>query len=346
MMREPHRWLLLIGTGTSVDLDSNLGMTALAQYLLDSISPDTEGWEEIAKKLGNKVSLEAALTKINPSEILQSEIAKYTAGFVAQKDALLRDDVLTGKKKWVGESLLSHLMRGLSPSWPCLPLVTPNYDMLIEYSCSNAGMPYITGYHGGIVRSLDWKKARERQYRLKMVSNGKKRSEALARTPRVELMKVHGSINLFRDLDGTFVENDLWAGKCPNGYTPVIAPPGVTKTLETLNSHQNLFGAALASINKATSYFAIGYGFNDPHIHQDILKRVREYDFPLIVLTRDSTDKLDELVGYGENVWVVTGKKDDPSGSRIVNQNKDLCGDFDGVELWKSDVFAKQILGG
>ncbi|HEC97857.1 MAG TPA: hypothetical protein ENI58_06845, partial [Nitrospirae bacterium] len=345
VMREPRRWLLLVGTGASVAMDAELGMSALKDYLLESIIPkDTDGWISVAEKLRRGIDLEAALTGINLSGSLQNEIARHTAVFVAQKDAALRDDVLLGKKTWAGESLLQQLMRGLSPTWPRLPVVTPNYDMLIEYACSKANIPYITGYHGGIMRRQDWSKARDRLYRWKVVTTSGRRQNRLAPVLCVELMKVHGSINLFRcNSDGTFVENDIWTAGCPDDYTPVIAPPGDIKNGEVLNSHDRLFLEALQTIDKATAFFVIGYGFRDKHIHQKILERVRNYKCPLIVLTRNPSTELDPLPTMGKNVWVITGIQNeangetDPSGTRFTNSNEELNGDFDGITLWQSD---------
>jgi len=353
IMREPRRWLLLVGTGSSVAMDAELGMPALKDYLLAFIPEDTGGWVPVAEKLRKGVDLESALTGINLTDSLQNEIAKYTAQFVAQKDRALRDDVLTGNKTWVGEPLLRKMMRGLSPTWPRLPVVTPNYDMLIEYTCSKANMPYITGYHGGIMRRQDWPKARERLYRLNPVTMGGKRRNTITPIPCVELMKVHGSINLFRcNSAGTFVENDTWTAVCPADYTPMIAPPGDIKNQEALNFYDRLFGEALQAINKATAFFVIGYGFRDKHIHQKILERARYNECPIIVLTLDPSAELEQLPASGKNVWVITGiqnranGKTDGSGTRFANGNEELSGVFDGVTLWQSDVFGEQILGG
>ncbi len=353
VMREPRRWLLLVGTGTSVAMTSELGMPALARHLLATIPENTAGWESVGKRLEQGADLETALTGINRTESLQNEIARHTADFVAQKDAALRDDVLTGKKTWVGEPLLQQLVRGLSPTWPRLPVVTPNYDMLIEYACSKANIPYITGYHGGIIRRQNWSKARERLCRLNPVTMGGKRRDTITRISYVELMKVHGSINLFRcNSDGTFVENDIWITDRPADYTPIIAPPGDTKLQETLKSQDRLFGEAWQAIDKAIAFFAIGYGFRDDHIHQKIVERVRNHKCPLIVLTLDPSKELDKLVTIGKDVWVITGIKNqangktDPSGTRFANCKKELSGEFDGVALWQSDVFTEQILGG
>ncbi|MBU4316951.1 MAG: SIR2 family protein [Proteobacteria bacterium] len=353
VMREPRRWLLLVGTGASVAMDAQLGMPALASHLLHSVSNDITGWEPVAKKLEQGVDLETALTGINLTDSLQNEIAKRTAKFVSQKDASLRDDILTGKKVWVGEPLLQQLIRGLSPTWPRLPVVTSNYDMLIEYACSKANIPYITGYQGGIIKRQDWSKARERLYQLNPVTMGRKRRDTIISIRCIELMKVHGSINLFRcNSDGTFVENDIWTAGWPADYTPMIAPPGDTKIQEVLNFRGRLFGEAEQAIDKATAFFVIGYGFRDNHIHQKIVERVRNHKCPLIVLTLEPSEELDKLVTIEKDVWVITGIKNqangkiDPSGTRFANSKKELSGEFDGEALWQSDVFTKEILGG
>ncbi len=353
IMRPQQRWLLLVGTGASVEMDADLGMPALRDYLLKHIPKETEGWKPIAKKLSEGIDLETSLTKIHPAQTLQDEIAKHTKRFVANKDAILRDEVLTGKKIWVGEPLLQLLMRGLSPTWPRLPIVTSNYDMLIEYACSKAGIPYTTGYHGELIRRQDWTKARERYYRLNTVTMTGKRRNTISAIPHVELMKVHGSINLFRDIsEDSFVENDFWIEKYPPEFIPMIAPPGDAKTQDTLRYYDRLFREALQAIDEATAFIVIGYGFRDEHIHQGILERVRDHGYPLIVLTRSTSEELGKLPAKGKNVWVITGilnktnGKTDSSGTCFVHSDRKLSGNFDNVTLWQSDVFTKQILGG
>ncbi len=352
VMREQHRWLLLVGTGASVAMDTELGMPALKDQLLTSILNDTDSWISVAEKLRKGIDLETALTGINLTGSLQNEIAGCTAEFIVKKDAALRDDVLLGKKTWVGEPLLQRLMRDLSPTWPRLPVVTPNYDMLIEYACSKANIPYITGYHGGIMRRQDWSKARERLYEWNPVTMGGKRRGIKTPISYVELMKVHGSINLFKNKDNELFENNMWVNEHPNGYWPMIAPPGAAKSQETLNFHGPLFSEASKAIGKATAFFVIGYGFKDIHLNREILERVRNHKCPLIVLTLEPSTELDPLPTMGGNVWVISGiqnqasGKTDRSGTRFANCNEELSGDFKGVTLWQSDVFTEQILGG
>jgi len=56
VMREQRRWLLLVGTGPSVDMDPELGMSALAGHLLDAILENTDDWATIAEKLSKGIN--------------------------------------------------------------------------------------------------------------------------------------------------------------------------------------------------------------------------------------------------------------------------------------------------
>ncbi len=108
----------------------------------------------------------------------------------------------------------------------------------------------------------------------------------------------------------------------------------------------------MRAVDKATAFLVIGYGFRDDHIHQKILERVRNDKCPLIALTLDPSAELDTLPAMGKNVWVVTGTHNqaaggtDRSGTCFANRNETLSGNFDGVALWRSDEFARQIPGG
>ena len=55
VMREPRRWLLLVGTGASVAMDAELGMPALAKHLLAAIPENTASWKSVAKSIRNSV---------------------------------------------------------------------------------------------------------------------------------------------------------------------------------------------------------------------------------------------------------------------------------------------------
>lgn len=346
VMRTPTaRWLMLVGTGTSVAMNQELGMSALADHLNASLNGDD--WKPISERLKSGDNLETALTNARISTELQNEIALKTFEFVSGKDAELRDDILLRKKQWVVTRLVKCLMRGLPPTNPVLPIVTPNYDMLIEYSCSIENIPYSTGYYGGILKSLNWDFARNEFSKIIQTVSGKKAVSQIKNIPHIELMKVHGSINLFRKNVGSLMENNLWINKKPKDFIPLIAPPGDLKTQETLNYSTQLFAEANKAFRHSTGFIVVGYGFNDEHIQKEIIQCVKDYNYPLIVLTRDPKKNLEELAELGDNVWIITGNDNNPDKTtRIRHKNKDFCEDFENTVLWNSDEFAKQILGG
>ena len=51
LFRQNQRWLLFIGTGTSVALDKSLGMPALAEHLRQTMPQDADGWAEVRSRL-------------------------------------------------------------------------------------------------------------------------------------------------------------------------------------------------------------------------------------------------------------------------------------------------------
>jgi len=341
IMRERGRWCVLVGTGTSVAVNQALGMPALAKHLFTRIPEETEGWAPVRDALQAGKSLEDALTGPRMSTSLGDAIAEHVAGFVAKEDAQVRNNILVAEKSWPAAKLLKKLVDACST----LPVITPNYDMLIEYSCSANRIAYTSGYCGGVLGRLDWERSRQTFKSVQSVSNGRKQQKYPQTIPHVELMKVHGSINLFRDSKGAFFQCDQWIGNPPDGYVPVIAPPGDLKAQETLNHYRKLFSEAGEAINRATAFLVIGYGFNDPHIHDEILSRVRSDNCPLIVLTRDPSGKLDSLANEGDDVWVLTRADNGEPSTRVLNSKMGGIGEFGGIALWESNSFAEQILG-
>jgi len=160
-------------------------------------------------------------------------------------------------------------------------------------------------------------------------------------------MKVHGSINLFHTPDNKFIESDVWVMEAPSVYVIAWRPPGDAKNTVVAN-HREWFAEADIALKSTGAFLVIGYGFNDPHIH-DIVKRRAETGTPIIILTRDPTDKLDALTEIAEDVWVITADYNDNGDvisdkTRIVNQKYP---DPLGIDknIWVADNFTRQIMG-
>ena len=349
LLREHQRWLLLIGTGPSIAISHDMGMAALRDHLLaDTGLSSLDGWGEIADRLNTAPDLEQALTGINPTAEIVAAISQSTGDFTAENDFCHRDAMLQDPAlHWPCANLLRQLVNRLPRNAPRQAIVTPNYDMFIEYACSAMGIRYTTGRVGGVLRSGNWDTARDALFRTEQITERGRRRPLRVPVPAVEIMKVHGSINMFRSPDGVLLESDVWAHNPPSGYERVLAAPGDLKHGAVVNN-RGPFHEADPAIEAASAFLVIGYGFNDPHIHSLVERRARS-GAPVILLTRDPTEALDALTAIAEHVWVLTADCDaggtvDADRTRIVNQ-----GYTDPLsinqKIWSADIFTSQIMG-
>lgn len=346
-----RRWLLFFGTGTSCALDKRLGMSGLAEHLKRTMGKMAD-WQKVQSGLDAGKSLEQSLTGVGLNAGAKSLIQKAIGDYVAEKDVMLKDDVLLGRKVWAGEQLLNVLVHRLPPSRPRLPVVTSNYDMLIEYSCAKNNIRYTTGHCGDIIRIWNWEQA---QYSLNKCQIGQQNTKPVVFAeplPRVELFKVHGSINRFKHVSQNLhIECDLWTASPPPEVQRVVAAPGDQKYQEVASIVETAAKSNQA-VNEAGAFAIIGYGFNDIHLHQQIYSRVRSQDCPLLILTLElAEDKIGELRELGKNVWILVAAKDKKTG--VVNEAQALVYPPipNGPEVlnepfWDCGHFARIVLGG
>jgi hypothetical protein len=85
----------------------------------------------------------------------------------------------------------------------------------------------------------------------------------------------------------------------------------------------------------------IGYGFNDDHIHEILVKRLKEDEKPGIIITKELSEKAKELLSNCPNLWGVRQKN-----SATVIQNGVNEYEISDIELWRIDEFIRVILGG
>jgi hypothetical protein len=254
-----RRWLLFFGTGTSCAMDKWFGMPALAEHLKKKLNA-VPGWEQVASQLESGRSLEQALTEQGLCSATKTKIQQGTGDYVAEVDGSVRNDVLLGNKRWVGERLLKALTQRLPPRNPRLPVVTANYDMLIEYACAAQGIRCTIGFLGDLIRVWNWEGAQDSLNQRRVSQVGSRSMVHSNPLPRVELFKVHGSINRFATSNGQ-VECDLWMGQVPAGCNRVIAAPGDQK-YEEYAGNINTAALGIQAQDEAMAFAIIGYGFN------------------------------------------------------------------------------------
>ena len=344
LFAQNRRWLLFFGTGTSCELDKRFGMEALKEHLGQELAAEPE-WARVDAGLKAGKSLEQALdgTGAGLSQATKARFRKVTGNFIAGIDRLSRDPLLMDQTSWVGTRLLKALVGRLPPRNPRLSVITPNYDMLIEYACSAQGIRLTTGFVGGLMRMWDWDAAQDSLLQSHAAGGNP--------WPRVELFKVHGSINRFI-IDGRPVECDLWSEGVPAGVERDLAVPGDLKYEQYAVSNMDTVSRAVRVQDEAQAFVMVGYGFRDRHLHERIATRVRRQNCPLVVLTQDLDDVvIADLRKDGAPVWVLVCPKLSAGGYDLARtlvyrpgmMSPLTLGD---VNLWNCDTFAERILGG
>jgi len=164
---------------------------------------------------------------------------------------------------------------------------------------------------------------------------------------------VHGSINRFTcDPANKQIECDLWSEATPPGVKRVVAAPGDQKYEGVAVNIMDTAAKARRAEDEAVAFAVIGYGFNDHHLHDPIVGRVRSHDCPLLVLTLDlPQERVKELRASGKKVWILIAQKGSANGTDgcqtlVYSPCNDAPTVLNDERLWSCDRFAEQILGG
>ena len=339
-----------ISTGISLNLDPNFpSMTDLANCFCDRIETDEFSQDEMrafsvmktefneSRKKGTDFNLEAFLTSHplrQDSKFLQ-QILQYTVeAFKSPHNSLTQILEMNPSISYPLLEILKSLIRSLPATYPELQVITPNYDLLIEYSADLIGAPCLTGFCGGIIRS--WNP------NIGFIQPTIKRNEKDFLARYIRLIKPHGSFAWFQSKTSPHLIVENFALRELNGdWRRHMVIPGPTKYSESLKDtcrdHMRYMDQAFM---KVKSLLVIGYGFNDPHL-EEYLKRSISREIPAIYVTRGlSQSSLESFVFPYPNVTCIMS--DGATGSHIY------CGDTEincpGERLWMLENFAEKFV--
>lgn len=310
--------LILAGTGLTIPVGIP-GMRTLADYLREQLDDKYKAnsvWISVSDKIASGMDLENALSEDKLSIDLLNDVKKYTWKLVNTADIkYFREKHLFGNKA----PFAKVLRKFLDTTGRHLDIITTNYDRYIEYCCDQNGIEVDTGYKGIYSKSL-------------AMSFYQKKDN-------VTLLKVHGSLDSFKDnLTDESISIPLQE-VIPNGFAPEIITPGVGKYQAILtNASRQLLHHADTVINKASNFLCIGYGFNDSQIQELIIKRIKS-GCPIVVVTKELTDQaLSLIINNSERHAIVL---DDEEGkTRFIINKTDVT--IDGT-YWTIEGFNEII---
>jgi hypothetical protein len=309
--------LLFIGSGASAAYGLP-NMYVLGEYLISTLSPkysdDTE-WKRFEENLANGQDLETALTDIILKSAIINDIRKVTWELVSDADLKLFNDITFG----VSYMPLAALIKKLFQVHPqTVNIITTNYDRVIEYACDKAGIPVNTGFNG---------------------CYSKRYVGAFNKKNTVNLIKVHGSLDLFKDSKNATISLPL-QHQIPDGLLPEIITPGISKYQAVLTGIERpLLTEGDIMINNAESYLCIGYGFNDTQIQAEMINNIKKGK-PLVLVTKKVSESTAHLLANNATNYIYINEGE-TEGTTEFCINKKLIS-IDGT-YWTVDGFMNII---
>ena len=275
--------MVLLGTGATIPLGIP-GMPALSAHLIASIDEKHNtcpSWITIRNRLNDKIDLESALADVSLGKELANDITAKTWELITISDIALL------KRARQDENLLMFsrfIKKFYDTSSKCVNIITTNYDRAIEYACDLINVRVETKYRGNYIRTL---------------SNAPLKFKDV-----VNLLKVHGSLDLFSDADNTVFAIPLQTS-IPSGLLPVIVPPGGAKyeTVLTDTSYRSILHETDIIINGANGFLCYGFGFNDTHIQAQVIEGIKAGK-PITVITKAVSPKTTQLLSNSSKNFV------------------------------------------
>ncbi len=294
----------VVGTGLSV-AEGIPGMEDLRKHLEMEIPKNADGdlleeWGLIEQLLSTGVDLESALREKPPSHELEALIVERTASLILEAERKVLEQVVTRKRILRFTRLLAHMLKPNTG----IPVLTTNYDRLLEVATENAGLRVDTlfvGQHWGV---LNLRESRYSLCRGIRKLKGRGGSIHLTYAKHVKLLKPHGSLDWY--LHG----NEPICCLLPLSLPRLIITPGLNKYRTGYDRPFDVHREkANDEIDRATRYLIIGYGFNDSHLETHLAGELKNGK-PALVLTRSLSDAGQQLLSQCDGVLVVSADKD------------------------------------
>jgi hypothetical protein len=309
-------------------------MAALAAYLQATMevglsADDKSLWAELSPLISAK-GLEAALLVKPPSVTLEAAIVAKTAELIAQHEREIVTEVFNKTRTLRFTRLLKHLLKPATG----LPVVTTNYDRLIEIASEEAELGVDTLFVGQFAGHLNEQESRL-SFCREVTLKGK--NVQYRYRQRVNVYKPHGSLGWYHR-EGKPIS---YAGDLP--LPRLIITPGLNKFR---NGYESPFDRhrerANTAIDKASRFLVLGYGFNDDHLETHLTPRIRG-GIPTLLLTHTLSENAKKLARQHANVIAIQyGSSSGRGGSSVfVDKIENFVPD---LALWDLDAFISEVL--
>jgi hypothetical protein len=324
----------IIGSGLSC-AEGLPSMGELADYLCATIGggldvADLAAWASIVPAIKAK-GLESALHETAPTAALESAISTATGAMIAERERQVIAEIFSGARQLRLTRLLGHMLKPSSG----LPIVTTNYDRLVEIAVEEAGIGADTMFVGRFVGALN-----ERESKLSFCRNVtyRKPNVTYHYRPRALICKPHGSLDWYLRGDRPV----CYSGDLSDA-TRLIITPGQNKFR---NGYESPFDHHRAKANdvidRASRFLLLGYGFNDDHLETHLSPAIKGGK-PTLMLSRTLTPNAAVISLANANVTALEHHVEAGiTGTRLTaNKTQQF---IPGLALWDVNAFIDEVL--
>ena len=323
--------VIILGSGASA-AHGIPGMLPLATHLLGLSSPDgwlteeLDQWSAFCKTLQAGTDLETALGSVRLSERQQAHVVAGTRDFLLPPDEAAFTRLLSDRRFLPLTRLYKHLFTSVHR---VIDVITPNYDRLAEYAADAGEFSVHTGFSQGYL-----------QVRSKERPAGRNTD-----TPRtVRIWKVHGSLDWFRNLEGSIIGARAMR-ETPVNHTPLMITPGIDKyRLAHMEPFRTIFGCSDSALENARSYLCVGYGFNDEHLQTKLVERCENFSIPLLIISRTLTPTTRAFLDAGRCRKYLAIEKSH-AGSRAYTNEVPAGFELEAASIWQLNEFLNLTIG-
>lgn len=304
-----------MGDGLAVVVGSGLscaeglpGMSALSNMLSHQVPSKVGGsalaeWAALETLIASE-GLEPALFGFDPSEELEAAITTSVGDYVAEEERKVLAEVAAGTRTLRLTRLIPHLLKPDAG----IPIMTTNYDRLVEVGVEEAGLGVDTMFLGTFSGALDeagakWSFCRSAQLHGKSVR--------LRFRPRATVCKPHGSLDWYLR-DGVPIRFFAEVGSLQR----LIITPGRRKFRTGYDSpFDRQRERANRAIEAALRFLVVGYGFNDDHLETYLTPAIAKGK-PALMITYELLPNALKIAESNPNV-IAIDRNPGGSGSRI-----------------------------
>ena len=323
----------IIGCGLSM-AEGLPGMWDMAQYLKDEMPKILTGeditlWLRISTLLDKGRTIEEAMIESPHSPNIEAHLIGLVVELVLKFEIKIIEDVFANKKELRFTKLLRHMVKSNFG----IPIITTNYDRLLEFASEMAGFGVDTLFVGHLFGRMNEKESKM-SFCRDVFFKGKGRY-GLRYTPKVLVFKPHGSLDWFLLNDEPI--------RCPLRLLQnrLIITPGQNKFRtgydRPFDKHRE---KANEWIDRASRYLIIGYGFNDDHLETHLSKNLRE-GRPALILTHTLSANAVNLINECPGIIAITADEK-VGGAHMVCKGNDSF--IPGPDIWDLDIFIQEVL--